>query len=138
MATATVAKEMDVSADALWALVEDFGNASWLPAGTEVTLEGEGVGMVRVMGGAIREKLEACDPATKTLSYSIEDEGVPFPVTGYYATMVVEDLGSGSSRLTWSCKAEPKGDATDESVKAQIEGMYDMMCGWMHDAVKSA
>lgn len=137
MATAKVTKELDVPADALWKLVADFGNCSWMPSGTEVKLEGEGVGMVRVMGGAIREKLEAVDEAGKKISYSIADEGIPFPVTGYYATMIVKDLGAGKSELTWSCECEPNGVSAAEAT-GQIEGMYDMMVGWVADCIKAS
>ena len=137
MAIGSVSKELDVSPDALWKLVEDFGNCSWMPNGPDVVVEGDGVGMVRVMGGAIREKLEKCDPAGKTLSYSIDDKGIPFPVTGYYATMVVEGAGSGS-KLSWSCDATPNDGTTEAEVKATIEGMYEMMFGWIGDKLKSS
>jgi hypothetical protein len=137
MAIASVSKELDVSPDALWKLAADFGNTSWMPGMSDAKIEGDGIGMVRVMGGAIREKLEAVDPAKRTLSYSIADEGIPFPVTGYYATMVIEAAGSGS-KLTWSCDATPNEGTTEAEVKATIEGMYEMMFGWISDHLKSS
>lgn len=137
MTSASVTRAMDQSADQVWRLVEDFADCSWMPAGTEVVVEGEGVGMVRVINGAIREKLEACDPASRTLSYSIADEGVPFPCTGYYATMTVEEGGAGAS-LTWSCEATPKPGTTDAELTAAVEGLYGVMLGWISDKLKSA
>lgn len=129
MAIARVEKELDVPADALWALVEDFGRCDWIP-GAAVELQGEGVGMVRVMAGTIRERLDAVDPDTRTLRYSIADEGIPFPVKGYCATMRVEDAPGGRSRLRWSCECEPVGVSAAEAT-GRIEGMYETMIGWI-------
>ncbi len=132
MATARVVEELDVPVDRLWALVADFGRCDWIP-GAKVELEGQGVGMVRVIGGAIRERLDALDPAARTLRYSIEDEGIPFPVRGYRATMKV-DAAEGGARLTWTCECEPKG-VSDAEATAQIEGMYRTMIGWIGDTL---
>ena len=40
MADVKVVRELDVPVDTLWAVVEDFGNCSWMP-GVEVTVEGD-------------------------------------------------------------------------------------------------
>lgn len=131
MARAHVVKDLDVSPDALWALVEDFGACDWIPAPVE--LEGRGVGMVRVMGGTVREKLEEVDEPARSIRYSIEDAGNPFPVKGYLATMVVSDA-PGGARLDWSCTFEPVGVSDAEAV-ARIEGMYETMIGWIGDTL---
>lgn len=136
MAIASVTKTLKAPTDDLWRLVADFGDCSWMPAGTPVELEGEGEGMVRVMGGVIREKLEACDAGKRTLRYSIADEGAPFPCTGYLATMVVEDDGDGS-RLTWSCEATPREGTSEAELSGTISGMYELMIGWISDKLAS-
>lgn len=135
MPLASFTTELDVPADDLWNLVQDFGNTSWMPEGTEVVLEGEGVGMVRVVMGAIREKLEACNPDARTIEYSIADEGVPVPVLGYRATMRVEPAGSGA-KLTWSCEGSPKDGSTEDEARAAVEQLYAMMAGWIQDELK--
>lgn len=134
MAIARVEKQLDVPADALWALVADFGRCDWIP-GPAPKLEGEGVGMVRVMGGTIRERLDAVDPEARTIRYSIADDGVPFPVQGYRATMRVDDAPGGRSRLTWSCECEPVGVSAAEA-SAKIEGMYTLMIGWIESSLR--
>ena len=134
MGKASVTQAMDVSADAVWAVVEDFGNIGWMPAGTQARVEGEGPGMARIIQGpdsSIREQLESCDATSRTLVYTIP-EGVPFPVTGYRSTMKVDEAGDGCA-LTWSCEFEPAG-ASESEAQAAIEGMYTVMVGWIRDA----
>ncbi len=133
MGRASVTQAMNTSADAVWAVVEDFGNIGWMPAGTEADVEGQGPGMARIIKGpqgSIREQLESVDPASRTLVYTIP-EGVPFPVTGYRSTMQVEETADGCD-LTWSCEFEPDGVSEAEAQTA-IEGMYAVMAGWVRD-----
>jgi len=89
MAEVTVTRTLDATPDALWKLVSDFGDLSWLPGGgAAAEFEGSGPGMVRVLvgpNGKIREQLESVDEAARSLTYTIP-VGVPFPVTDYRAT----------------------------------------------------
>lgn len=134
MGKASVTQAMNTSADAVWAVVEDFGNISWMPAGTQAEVEGDGPGMARIIQAGpdskIREQLESVDAATRTLVYTIP-EGVPFPVTGYRSTMQVQETGAGCD-LTWSCEFEPDG-VPEAEAQASIEGMYTVMAGWVRD-----
>ena len=138
MATARVTRELDVPPDALWKLVAAFGDTSWMPGGAQVTLVGSGPGMERRIaagpGKVIRERLEFADAASRTLVYTIP-ENVPFPVTGYRATMRVRAKGAGSE-LDWSASFEPAG-ASEADARAAIEGMYGVMVGWIRDRVKA-
>ncbi len=136
MANVEVVRELDVTADSLWGLVSDFGNCTWM-AGAEATVEGCGPGMVRIINNTIREKLDTIDPLSMAITYSIGDDCIPFPVTGYRARMKVDDLGDSRSRLTWSCTMEPSGVSEIEAVGV-LEATYDMMIGWIADSLKSA
>ena len=139
MAKVQVKQELPVSAEQLWKLVADFGNVPWIPGGEAVKLEGRGPGMVRIFAGPngeIRERLESVDAAKKSLVYTIP-QGVPFPVTGYRATMAVADAGKGHSALTWTCEFQPSGVSEAEASK-MIEGMYGMMIGWIRDHLAKA
>lgn len=136
MAEVSVKREVEVSAEKLWAVVEAFGDISWMPAGTHAELEGEGPGMARVIGAgdqSIREVLESCDADTRTLVYTIP-ENLPFPVTDYRSTMIVRESGGGSE-LEWSCSFEPDG-VPEAEASATIEGMYGVMIGWVADRAK--
>lgn len=131
MAHVSVTKTLDVPADALWKVVEDFADTGWMPTGTPCETVGEGPGMARLIGPPgqqIREQLESIDVTTRTLVYTIP-ENVPFPVTDYRATMQVREAGAGSE-LSWSCEFEPEAGA-EQAARAAIEGMYGVMIGWI-------
>lgn len=134
MALAKVTKTLDATPDALWKCVEDFGGVGWLPGGgAGAEIEGSGPGMTRILqgpDGKIRETLESVDAAARSLTYVIP-VGVPFPVTGYRATMKVSDDG-GKGQIEWSCEFEPEG-ATEEEARTGIETMYGVMLGWIQD-----
>ena len=137
MASVSLTRELEQPVDEVWALVSDFGNISWMPAGTKCRLEGEGPGMIRhIDAGAmtLAETLESVDEATRTLVYTIPGE-VPFPATDYRSTMVVREKGSGSE-LEWSCTYEPVGDP--EAAQAAMEGLYGTLMGWVADTLKSS
>ena len=137
MAEVTVTRTLDVTPDALWRLVSDFADVSWLPGGgAGAEFEGTGPGMVRIFrgpDGAIREQLESVDEAARTVTYTIP-VGVPFPVTDYRATMQVSD-DAGRARLAWSCRFEPDGAAEQEAGQA-IETMFGVMMGWIEERLR--
>jgi hypothetical protein len=132
MASARIAKVLDVPADAVWKLVSSFGDTSWMPAGTQATLVGSGIGMERRIAiGAdkfIHERLLALDPAARTLDYAIP-VNVPFPVTDYRATVRVSARGAGCE-LEWSASyaCAPEAEA---SVAQAVQGTYGMMIDWV-------
>ena len=134
MAQAKVTKTLDATPDALWKCVEDFGGLGWLPGGgAGAEIEGSGPGMTRILqgpDGKIRETLESVDAQARSLTYVIP-VGIPFPVTGYRATMQVSD-DAGKARLDWSCEFEPDGASEDEA-RTAIETMYGVMIGWIQD-----
>lgn len=121
----TVTKKFDVSVEALWDHIGDFGNMSkWTGAKPESCVqEGEGVGSLRRLtladGGVIIDRLEAQDDRSYT--YSIVTS--PLPYKSYRATMRVAPLDDQTSELTWSCDFEPKG-LTDEEAIANTKNMY--------------
>jgi len=136
MGKATVKESIAAPADELWKLVADFGNTSWMPGGGgSVEVEGSGPGMARIISAGdrkIREVLESCDGAARTLVYTIP-EGVPFPVENYRSTMIVTGDDT-ASELEWSCTFEPAG-ITEAEAQAMIEGMYGTMVGWVRESV---
>ena len=135
MASISVERTLSASTDAVWNCTRNFGDVGWIPGASDtVELQGEGIGMTRIMGnpegGRVYETLEAVDEAGQSITYTI-GEGLPFPVSSYRATMTVTDDG-GKGHLTWSCEFEPDGVSAEEAGKA-IEGMYQVMLGWVED-----
>jgi hypothetical protein len=139
MPSATISKQVDVSADALWKLVSNFGDTSWMPPGTQATLVGSGIGMERRIAigpdKSIHERLLALDDAARTLSYSIP-VNVPFPVTNYRATMRVTPRGAGCE-LEWSASYDCAPDAA-ATVEKTVQGMYGMMIDWIAARAKQS
>jgi len=136
MAQARIREEIAVPADRLWRVVADFGNVGWIPGGEGARTEGKGPGMVRILGmggNEIRERLESADDAGRTIVYTIP-QGLPMPVKDYRSTMKVHDRGDGKSELEWSCTFEPDG-VPEAEARAQLEGLYRMMAGWIRDYV---
>jgi hypothetical protein len=132
MASATIAKTVDVSADAVWKLIANFGDTSWMPAGTQATLVGSGIGMERRIAIGpdkfIHERLLALDPAARTLAYAIP-VNVPFPVSDYRATMRVTAKGAGCELewgATYTCAPE-----AEASVAQAVQNVYGMMIDWV-------
>jgi hypothetical protein len=129
-----------VPAEALWAVLGDFTNLSWVPAVPRHEFEGEGVGTTRRMflddTFAILERLEALDGATRTMSYSIPENN-PLPCTDYYATMTVVETGPDTCRLEWGCTFEPLG-MSDEDAVANITQFYWSLIPGIEASVGSA
>ena len=94
--------ELSASAEAVWGLVGDFANLSWIPgiADVAMTVEGSGVGALRSLeleGDLVVERLEAYEEG-KSHSYSIS--GGPLPITNYLAVIQVEATSAGSV-MSW-------------------------------------
>jgi hypothetical protein len=126
MASYEIEGDIEMSADALWSLLRDFGEVSWLPGNPDYESEGEGVGMVRTIRTpplpTVRERLELIDEESRSIHYRVL-EGNPMPVDDYRASMRVVDLGDGRSRLVWSSTWEPK-DVSEEEARAAVRRLY--------------
>lgn len=138
MANAVVKQALDVPPDKLWRLVAAFGDTSWMPAGTQVRLEGSGPGMARYITAGpdkvIQERLESVDAASRTLVYTIP-VNVPFPAKDYRATMRVTPSGTGCE-LEWGASFTPVNAPEAEVAKA-IQGLYGLMIGWLAARAKA-
>lgn len=133
MAETTVVRSVDRDADAVWALLADFGDIGWIPMAENVVLDGEGVGMRRLIpagdGDPIAEALLGLDDDGRVLTYSIENP--PFPVSSYVAVCTVSGTADGAT-IEWVVTFDPTGEEADAA--AAIEAIYDMMAGWIADA----
>ena len=106
MLTTTHRETIAAPADAVWALVGDFGDNSWM--GLDLTVEGEALGAVRKVNmptGVVTELCEVHDPATRTMGYTILD-GNPFPCTDYHGLIAIAPIDDSSCELTWSSNYE--------------------------------
>lgn len=117
-----------------WALWSSFGAAQLYIAGCDaVQMRGFGVGSVRVLsmsGHEIQETLRYIDPATHTFAYSIADS-TGFPATGSLGVVQLQELTKGKTQITWKGFADNVLPGTKESLKRQLEQLYD-------DSIKKA
>jgi hypothetical protein len=142
MATITVSKQVAVPANALWAMLADFGNVSWIPGVTDVRVEGQGPGMSRTISGSaadpIVETLLWIKPDGRALAYEIKNN--PLPVSRFQAVVTVTEhdgndvrAGGSASTATWDVDYDPEGD--DATARGAIEAVYGTMADWLEDAI---
>ncbi len=133
-----VERELEFGADAVWAVIADFGDVSWVPGVEKVELEGEGVGMIRHLTVPVfpqlHERMDAIDHEQMILDYSIP--AVAFiAVKDYYARAKVVPIDSERCRVIWSCRAEADGVEDAEAV-SKTEAFYDAVLTWIPDALR--
>jgi hypothetical protein len=133
-----VERELEFGAKAVWALIADFGDVSWVPGVEKVELEGEGVGMIRHLTvptlPQLHERMDAIDYEKMILDYSIP--AVAFlAVTNYHARAQVFPIDGASSKVIWSCRAEAEGVEDAEAV-SKTEAFYDAVLTWIPDHLR--
>ena len=134
----TVTEQIAAPASAVWSLVADFADVSWIPNIGDVVVDGEGVGMSRSIYGSgdqpVVETMTSLNTERMELGYSIADN--PLPVSRFDAVVSVRPDG-GHSNVTWHVDYDPAGSTPADATAARdaIEGVYTMMAGWLSDAV---
>jgi mxaD protein len=103
MAEGSVDVTVGAPPDEVWAKVGDFGGLQeYFPGIDTFRLEDEDR-IIGMFGMEIRERLLACDDATRSITYSVIG-GVP--VESHRATITVEPDGEGS-KITWTYAVTP-------------------------------
>ncbi|MFT6310700.1 MAG: hypothetical protein ACJAQS_001065 [Porticoccus sp.] len=123
-----IIRDLPFSANAVWAVLSNYGDISWTGA-PKVEVEGSGIGMIRkvIMDGMapIEEVLESMDHAVMTYSYTIP-RGLPMPVSNYRADVRVEAVDDTNSRVHWHSTAQPnEGSGSDG--QQMLEAAYSHM-----------
>jgi carbon monoxide dehydrogenase subunit G len=135
MVNVHLARDFDISAERVWALLEDFGDINWAPGIDRIEVIGDGIGMTRRLHIAgmdpIDEVLTAMDKSAMTFAYDIP-RGIPMPVTQYSANAKVTSLGEGRCHVDWYGRAEPAG-VSEKDVAEMISGAYEMLLQWIND-----
>lgn len=129
MVDLTVTKTIAASVDAVWDVLDDFGNMEWVPGAENVEVIGEGVGMTRRLhipgiDTPIDEILSAKDVAAKTFSYTIPKNDV-IPFDDYSANIAVTG-DAASATVNWNCTFD-EGGMPAKDAEAMISGSYDNM-----------
>ena len=134
-----ISKGVDAPAAAVWKLLADFADVSWIPVAAHVDVDGVGVGMSRsIRGGGdvpVVETLTQLDESRMRLGYSITQN--PLPVSRFDALVEVRpDADAARATITWNVDYDPVGPTEDDAAAARqsIESVYGMMAGWLADA----
>ena len=127
MGKGQAAIDISASADAVWAVVGDYGGiGDWMPGIESCRLDGDDR-ILELMGMTITEHLIAKDDAGRVLTYAITD-GVP--VESHQGVITITPEGD-VSHVTWNVEATPD-DMADlmvgmyqsalEALKTKVEG----------------
>jgi hypothetical protein len=134
--------EFDVPADAVWAVLGQFGALdSWWPApfaGIEATSE-LGVGMTRTMtrldGSLLIERLFDYRPDERMFHLAI-DAGLPNAIENYTCRYEVRPLTETSCRLDWFPRGRVRADSLD-TFGAVVDRGWPMVAEGLTAAVSS-
>lgn len=127
------------SADAVWRMVGDFGNAAIGKGAVErIDVEGEGIGRIRTLHiaggiGTLRERLEEHSDADRYYVYRVIDGG-PVNFANYLAMAAVMPCGAGASILTWITMADAV-EGHDDEVRAMLQGNIDLVLQNVRDGL---
>ena len=110
MTSIHVTQRFEHPAEAVWAVVGDFGGLHrWHPRVRRLDLSWEG--RIRTLhlddGGRVVERLEARNEAAWRYVYVLVDGSLPLPA--YRSTLAVHAEGQ-ACRVNWSCEFEPLVD----------------------------
>lgn len=136
MARVKMVHRFPISAQALWALIGDFGDTGrWSGRPPEACVQtGEGVGSLRTLTLAderqIVDRLEDVGP--NFYSYSIVTS--PLPVKAYRATMAVTPIDASSCLFTWSGELDPAGMSEQAAVEF-FENVYRLGIAMIETAI---
>lgn len=125
VAKACAVIEIPASADQVWQRVGGFNALpDWLAFIVKSELsEGGRVRHLQTADGAVVvERLQTFENVARRYSYSIVES--PFPVSEYLATLQVEPLGDGASKVTWSGVFTPVEGVTEAAVEELFSGVY--------------
>lgn len=127
--TSSFAMELPLPAVEVWDAMSNYGDLSWAQEGgiEDVELVDEGIGMVRKVRLAglesrILERLVAMDADTMSMTYVIDEDGMP-GLMDYVATARVLPRGS-SCAIRWLINAKVK-DEEAEAMQLGLDAMAE-------------
>jgi hypothetical protein len=124
-----VAKVVDTVAAPIgevWSIISGFGGIKlWMPAVESCSLEGYGVGAVRLVKvnqGFVSERLEEVDPTQHRVVYRVLEPS-PLPMKDAVGSIQLTALGPKSTRLEWVARAASL-DVPKEQIEAFTAPFY--------------
>lgn len=106
MADTAVSADFDHPAETVWAVVRDFGGiGQWMPGIDSCTVSGD-ERTLHMLGIDIVERNLGIDDDTRRAGYGIVGGGLQ--IAHHQASIAVEDLPGGRSRVVWAFSVEPE------------------------------
>ncbi len=128
MATVSVTKSINVSANDAWSKLAAFGGIENYSPIAKSVVKGEGEGAKRTCtmpdGAEINEVLNTLDNSKKHLQYAILSG--PFPITDYVSNVNVKEIDLGNCEITWDCSFNSAPEAEGD-MKGLFEGFYKVI-----------
>ena len=120
----------DAPAEKVWEVLADFsGFLNWAGGGAgEITIEGDGIGMVRhlkMSGDEIAEKLILLDPINRMLGYELV-YGEPLGMKKYKAIVQVVDDGA-VCEIIWKGEFDTGDPNSEEPAADALSAAYEGM-----------
>ena len=127
----------DAPVEKVWEVLADFsGFLNWAGGGAgEISIEGEGIGMVRhlkMSGDEIAERLILLDPVKRMLGYELV-YGEPLGMKQYKAIVQVVDGGAVDGgavcEIIWKGEFDTGDPNSEDQVAGALSAAYEGMTG---------
>lgn len=123
--------EKDVSADAAWAVLRDFGALlDYMGIAGGISLEGKGAGTVRRLNipdmGRFAERLDNRDDARRILAYTLM-EGSPLGMVKYRAEVSVTKIAADRCQFHWRGEFDGAQSADLDEIARALSASYEEM-----------
>ena len=128
---------VDAPAKKVWEVLADFsGFLNWAGGGAgEISIEGEGIGMVRhlkMSGDELAERLILLDPVKRMLGYDLV-YGEPLGMKRYKAIVQVVDGGvvdgGAVCEIIWKGEFDTGDPDSEDQVASALSAAYEGMTG---------
>ena len=120
-------READLSADTVWEEMRHYDRVlNWIPGGDEstITVQGEGVGMIRDLHlatqGYVQHRLIAFDNEQRMFSYTLT-AGMPIGMQGYTVVASVTPIDDSHCTILWSGEMTADGSLDEADVGRALE-----------------
>lgn len=137
MATVTVKKSINVSANEAWEKLAAFGGIEHFSPIAKSVVEGEGEGAKRTCtmpdGAEIKEVLNKLDNSKMHLEYEILSG--PFPITNYISNVSVNEIDSGNCEISWACTFNVDSE-NEAAMKGVFEGFYNVIIESLEELIQ--
>lgn len=138
MTEVNVTKEVNVSANAVWAAVEPFsGIEHYSPIASSV-LTGSGEGAKRTCtmpdGAQIHEELTVLNSDDMHLEYTILES--PLPISNYTGIVDIKSTGEDSCVISWGSTYEVGPDAA-AMMDEMLTGIYNAIISGLEELVSA-